>query len=206
MTSDSIPDKLILATAYLPPPEYFFHAKSNEELLIEREENYIKQTFRNRCYILSPGGVLMLSVPVFLGSFHKTPVKDIRIDYSKRWQPVHIGAIKAGYASSPFFLYYWDPLEKIILSNKTFLLDLNMELLECLMNMMKIKISISFTSEFMPVVNKLTDKRYSISPKRKSHYKVKRYIQVFNSPDVFTEGLSIIDLIFNTGPDARGCI
>jgi len=88
-----MPATVYLSTAYLPPSEYFAAIAEYDEVLIENEENYLKQSYRNRCYILSSNGIQMLSVPVLLGSLHKTPIRDIRIDYSKRWQQVHLGAI-----------------------------------------------------------------------------------------------------------------
>ncbi|MDQ1297097.1 MAG: hypothetical protein QG611_1076, partial [Bacteroidota bacterium] len=140
-------DTILLSTAYLPPPEYFAHILNTSEVLIEREENYLKQSFRNRCYILSSNGPQVLTVPVYLGSFHKTPVKDIRIDYSKRWQQVHLGAMTSSYNSSPFFLYYFETIEKIIQTRHEFLLDLNLELLEAILKIINIDITVSYTSE-----------------------------------------------------------
>ncbi|MCU0472214.1 MAG: WbqC family protein [Bacteroidales bacterium] len=194
---------ILLSTAYLPPPEYFAHIMNSCGVLIEREENYLKQSFRNRCYILSAYGPQVLTVPVYLGSFHKTPVKDIRIDYSKRWQQVHLGAMTSSYNSSPFFLYYFETIEKIIQTRHEFLLDLNLELLEAILKIINIDISISYTSEFMPVKKAENDHRYLISPKKKSAYISKRYLQVFNPAEGFIAGLSIIDLVFNTGPEAK---
>ncbi len=95
--------KILVSTAYLPPVEYFSLISRADEVLIEREENYLKQTYRNRCYILSAHGPQLLSVPVYLGSLHKTPVKDIRIDYSKRWQQVHLRAMTASYSCITLF-------------------------------------------------------------------------------------------------------
>jgi hypothetical protein len=118
-------EKILVSTAYLPPVEYFSVISGADNILIEREENYIKQTYRNRCYILSAHGPQLLSVPVYLGSLHKTGIKDIRIDYSKRWQQVHLRAMTASYNSSPYFEFYFENFEKIILKNKNFLLDLN---------------------------------------------------------------------------------
>ena len=125
--------KILVSTAYLPPVEYFSLIHNADEVLIEREENYLKQTYRNRCYILSAHGPQVLSVPVYLGSFHKTPVKDIRIDYSKRWQQVHLRAMTASYRSSPFFEFYFEEIEKIISKNHEFLIDLNTELTEVIL-------------------------------------------------------------------------
>jgi hypothetical protein len=197
-----MPGNLLLSTAYLPPAEYFARIANASEALIEKEENYLKQSYRNRCYILSPSGQQPLSVPVYLGSLHKTPVKDIRIDYSKRWQQVHLGALVSSYNSSPFFLFYFETIEKIILSNHKFLLDLNMELLMAVIKMIKLQVEISYTTDFMPVNKAADDFRYRICPKRKTDYNLKPYIQVFGNENIFTDRLSIVDLLFNTGPEA----
>jgi hypothetical protein len=197
-----MPGSILLSTAYLPPAEYFAKIINAGEVLIEREENYLKQSYRNRCYILSVSGPQVLTVPVYLGSFHKTSIKDIRIDYSKRWQQVHLGAIVSAYSSSPFFLYYYEELEEIILSDHKFLLDLNMNLLLSVLKMMKLEVNISYSSDFKPVNKTENDFRYRISPKKKSDYVIKTYLQVFSQEKGFTGGLSIIDLLFNVGPEA----
>ncbi|MCX6302091.1 MAG: WbqC family protein [Bacteroidia bacterium] len=193
---------ILLSSAYLPPVEYFSHIIHTEEALIEREENYLKQSYRNRCYILSASGPQLLTVPVYLGSIHKTPVREIRIDYSKRWQQVHLRALTASYKSSPYFIHYYENIEKIILSNYEFLLDLNMDLLKAVLKMINIEANISYTTDFMPVGISESDFRYSINPKKESGYIAKKYMQVFTNGKVFVPGLSIVDLIFNIGRDA----
>jgi hypothetical protein len=197
-----MPQKLLLSTAYLPPVEYFSLISHSVEVFIEREENYLKQSYRNRSIILSTHGPQSLSVPVYLGSQHKTKVKDIKIDYSKRWQKVHLGAIIASYNASPYFQYYFDDIEKIISRKNEYLIELNMNLTETLLNMLKLRINLALTSLFEPVADAQHDFRYSISPKIESKYQGKEYLQVFNNENGFVNNLSIIDLIFNTGPDS----
>jgi len=198
-----MPGKILLSTAYLPPAEYFSHIIKADEVFIEREENYIKQSYRNRCYILSAGGTQLLTVPVYKGSFHKTPVKEIRIDYSKKWQQLHLRALIASYKSSPFFIYYFENIQKIILADYEFLLDLNMALLKDILNIMKISVRIDYTADFIPVSKTNNDLRYTINPKIESGYISREYIQVFDTDKGFIPGLSIVDLLFNMGPDAR---
>jgi len=197
-----IPGKILVSTAYLPPVEYFSVISSAETVQIEREENYLKQTYRNRCYILSAHGTQSLSVPVYMGSLHKTPVKEIKIDYSKRWQQVHLRTLITSYGSSPYFEYYFDIIEKSITRNNSYLIDLNTELTESLLEMLNIEKPIAYTDNFEPVGENEIDFRYKISPKEKTCHIQKEYMQVFNQGGKFVPRLSIIDLIFNTGPDA----
>lgn len=194
--------KILVSTAYLPPIEYFSLISKADEVFIEREENYVKQSYRNRCYLLSAHGRQLLSVPVYLGSQHKTPVKDITIDYSKRWQQVHLRAMVASYSSSPYFEFYFESLEKILSRKNDFLLDLNMELTETILEILKMKTKISFSTSFEPPGETGNDFRYKITPKEESQFAVKEYFQVFNNGKGFVQGLSIIDLIFNMGPEA----
>ena len=194
--------KVLISTAYLPPLEYISAISGANEILIENEETYLKQSYRNRCYILSAHGPQILTVPVYLGSAHKTLIKDIRIDYSKRWQQVHLRAMTASYSSSPFFEFYFDTFEKIISADHEFLLDLNMAVTESVLQILDIKAILRYTDNFSPPNNKPFDLRYIITPKKESSYTSKRYLQVFDTGKGFEPNLSIIDLIFNTGPEA----
>jgi hypothetical protein len=198
-----MPRKILITTAYLPPVEYFSVISHADEILIEYEENYLKQSFRNRCYILSSHGLQGLTVPVYLGSQHKTPIKDIRIDYTKRWQQVHLRAITASYSSSPYFQFYFENIENIISGNNVFLLDLNIELTVSVLEILKLRKSLTCTTSFKPVKDAENDYRYKISPKKESHYSAKEYMHVFDTGNRFIHRLSIIDLIFNMGPEAR---
>ena len=194
--------KILISSAYLPPVEYFSLISRANEIFVEREENYLKQTFRNRCCIVSAHGPQILTIPVCLGSFHKTAVKNIRIDYSKRWQQVHLRAIIASYRSSPYFEFYFEDLEKIILKNPEFLLDLNTELTDSLLKILGMKKTICYTTIFEPVGVLEYDFRYKIAPKKELFFTPKEYMQVFNKSGAFIPGMSIIDLIFNMGPEA----
>jgi hypothetical protein len=194
--------KILVSTAYLPPVPYFSLINKADEVLIEKEENYIKQTYRNRCYILSANGIQALSIPVQLGSFHKIALKDIRIDYSRRWQQVHLGAFSAAYKSSPYFEFFFEEIARIISSNHEFLIDMNMELIRILINSLRIKTTISYTSHFEPLSSDPSDFRYILTPKKEFKADNRDYCQVFPSDKGFIAGLSIVDLLFNCGPDS----
>ncbi len=195
-----MPNEILLSTAYFPPVEYFSLIRGAEKVLIEKEENYIKQTYRNRCRILSSNGPVNLSVPV-MKTLPKTLLKDIAIDYSKRWQQVHIRALYSSYGRSPYFMFYSEGFEKILAKKHRFLLDLNTELLNECLNILKLERVIAFTSSFSMTADAVNDFRYCISPKTFSEYKCKPYMQVFTTGN-FVPGLSVLDLLFNLGPDS----
>jgi hypothetical protein len=195
-------NKILVSTAYFPPIEYFSLILQADEVYIEKEENYLKQSYRNRCYILSAHGRQVLTIPVYQGSAHKTSIKEIRIDYSKRWQQVHFGALTSSYNLSPYFEFYFEGFRRVISQNHNFLLDLNLELTREVCKLLKIRTSFRYTSVFEPVGSLDTDFRYNISPKKSSNYVQKKYIQVFNNPNGFTSNLSILDLLFNMGPES----
>jgi len=195
--------KILISTAYLPPIDYMSVIASSEAAVIEKEENYIKQTYRNRCYILSAHGPQLLTVPVFEGSRHKIKISEVRIDYSKRWQQVHLRAIMSSYKSSPYFDFYFEKIEKIILANHEFLLELNNALLEAVIQMLRIKPEILYSIDFMTITDNTSDFRYTIMPGKAAVTKLNKYIQVFDTGKGFEPNLSVIDLIFNQGPESR---
>jgi hypothetical protein len=204
MIPDKMSTEILVSTAYLPPIEYFSIISRSEKILVEHEENYLKQTYRNRCYILSSHGPQMLSVPVYSGSLHKTALKDIRIDYSKRWQQVHLRAMTAAYGTSPFFEFYYEDIFRIVSADYKFLFDLNMDLTHHLIENIDIKTEVIPTNKFVPLSNNPDDYRYRINPKKQQVISLRRYNQVFNSAENFVQGLSIVDLLFNMGPESTG--
>jgi hypothetical protein len=197
-----MPGTVLISSAYLPPVEYFSVVHKADNILVEREENYQKQTYRNRCCILSANCIQTLIVPVFLGSFHKTPLKEIRIDYSKRWQQVHLRALTASYGSAPFYEFLFEDFERVILENHELLINLNSSLMLVALKIMGLEKNIMFTDAFIPPGKTDNDFRYAITPKKKSSFPHCEYTQVFKHNNRFAGGLSIIDLIFNAGPEA----
>jgi hypothetical protein len=129
-------------------------------------------------------------------------VKEIRIDYSKRWQQVHLRAITASYSASPYFQFYFENIESIISKNNEFLIDLNTDLTRVVISTLKLKTSLSYTTVFQPEGSAESDYRHKLSPKKISQFSVREYLQVFNNSSGFVQPLSILDLIFNVGPEA----
>lgn len=197
-----MPGRVLLSTAYLPPVEYFSLISGADEVFIEANENYVKQSYRSRCYILSSHGPQLLSVPVTEGSRHKIRARQAKIDYSKKWQQVHLRAMVSSYRCSPYFDFYYEIIEKIISADHELLWDLNMKLLEALLKMMKIRKKIRLTEDFEPSLNEPYDYRYRLDPAKQTLAVHREYMQVFKTPAGFVPNLSIVDLIFNQGPDS----
>ncbi|MFO7575102.1 MAG: WbqC family protein [Bacteroidales bacterium] len=197
---------LLLSTAYLPPVGYIASIARYSEVKIELNETYLKQSYRNRCIIAGANGLQSLSVPVLRGSFHKTPVDEVLIDYSRRWGPDHIRSLISAYSNAPYFDFYSGEFFEIISSGEPLLVNLNMKLLKLTLETLGIKTDISFTGSFVKPEISDSDLRYSISPKSNNPYRreieFKPYPQLFSDRYGFKPDISIIDLIFNMGPES----
>ena len=174
---------------------------------IEACENYQKQSYRNRCRFYAADGVQALSFPIIHeGGTYKHPVRDIKVDYSTPWLLQHKRAIVSAYRTSAYFEYYQDELFAILDSCPEKLLDLNMALLRFFIEKTGIKVDLRLTEEYSKTVDCL-DLRESIHPKRQNTILgdlalEKPYFQVFASKYGFQSDLSIMDLLFNEGPDS----
>lgn len=195
-------------TAYFPPVAYFSCMKNNGEILIEQWEHYGKQSYRNRCEILSANGILTLSVPVKKKETPKFPVQDACIDYSTRWQKLHFKGIESAYKNSPYYDYYIEDLLVFFERKEKYLLDLNTRILEKITEILGLSCRIILTDEYCPVVEGICDMRGVLHPKPSRRigegpeFETKAYTQTFADRFPFVPGLSVLDLLFNTGPEA----
>lgn len=193
----------LLSSAYLPPIEYCAFLLQ-DEVWLEQCENFQKQSFRTRSVILTSNGPLTLSVPVVHSSV-KEPISQTRIEYVTPWQRTHWRAIESAYGGSPYFLYYQDALRPFYEQHFDYLFDFNLQLLQTILRLLKIRTSIHLTEDFAEI--QPNDLRTTIHPRKKSEpdyplaYR-KPYYQVFSEKFGFTPNLSIIDLLFNIGPES----
>jgi hypothetical protein len=199
---------ILLSTAYFPPVEYFAIIRKFPVVLIEKYENYSKQSYRNRCNILAANGLLPLVIPVKRIRGDKTVISEIKPDYTYNWQKLHRLSIESAYRSAPYYEYYIDEIIPFLEARHKYLLDLNSAILDRLMGILEITANRGFTDSYLkdPPPGFL-DRRESIHPKtNKSKTGTitdsPRYNQVFGDRFDFVPGLSILDLLFNTGPDA----
>ena len=195
---------VILSTAYLAPVEYYMQMYNSERVIIEKQCNYTKQTYRNRCVIASANGSQTLSIPIVKPGLSGCCTKDIRIAEHGNWQHLHWNAIVSAYNSTPFFEYYEDDFRPFYEKKPEFLFDFNQGLMELVCSLLDISPNISYTSQFITNVkpNEI-DLREVIHPKKEPFTKeFKPYYQVFESKFGFQPNLSIVDLLFNMGPEA----
>ena len=186
-------------------------------IYIEACENFQKQSYRNRCYFYGADGVQSLQVPIIHeGGTHKQPISEIRIDWSKPWLLQHKRAIISAYRTSAYFEYYQDELFAILDSQPEKLFDLNMAIIRFFIEKTGLAIDLRTTEEYSRGGQILTsdgsittceDLRDTIHPKRDNSIiedlsLKKPYFQVFSQKHGFQSDLSIMDLLFNEGPES----
>ncbi|QXV64667.1 WbqC family protein [Mucilaginibacter sp. 21P] len=193
----------VLPMFYLPPVEYFTKLNAfKPDVVFDVEEHFPKQTYRNRANIYSPDGLLSLVVPVVKGSKNHTKTKDVKISYDFRWQRLHWMSLQACYRRSAYFEYYEADFAPFYEKRYDYLLDYNRELFELLLRLTKNKLEVSFTDTYETEYPGLTDLRNAFNAKATLATEQKQYFQVFEERNGFLPNLSIVDLLFNQGPQA----
>ena len=197
---------ILLSTAYFAPIQYYSEFLKADKVYIEQFENFIKQTYRNRCVILGGNGPIQLIVPVVKGRGAKILIKDLKISYDTDWQRNHWRTIFSAYNSSPFFEYYKDDIWPFFEKKYVFLLDFNMQIHKIICELLEIENIAVLTEDFEKVPESTLNFRESISPKNKKHiaddFMPVNYTQVFSDKLGFVPNLSILDLLFNEGPNS----
>ncbi|CAH0995323.1 hypothetical protein EMA8858_01444 [Emticicia aquatica] len=195
---------VVIDLQYLPCLEFFNCILHFDEIILESNENYHKQSYRNRCHILGANKQEMLIIPVLDGN-KKTLIKDVKIDYSQRWTINHWRTIRAAYGKSPFFEFYSDYFQNIFEKKNVFLWDTNYEFLTICLKLMRVNKTIRQTEIYQKELDLgIFDARNTINPKklieRDFFYNPVPYQQNFGNE--FVPNLSILDLLFCRGNQA----
>ncbi len=196
---------MLLSTAHFPPIQYFCKIINLKEFAIESCENLQKQSYRNRHKVLAANGPIDLTVPLHKGRSPGQLIKDVRLDYSESWNKTHRKTILSAYNHSPFYEYYIDDILPYWEKQWKYLYDYNYEILMTLFDLLDLNIRILDTTEYTaPISN--NDLRILIHPKKSldldTEFKPQVYTQNFSDRHGFFANLSILDLLFQTGPEA----
>jgi hypothetical protein len=195
---------ILIDLHYLPSLEYFCRLYPFEKIILEKHEHFVKQSFRNRCYINTSQGMQMLIVPV-AEKHGKVSVQEVKIDHQQKWQNNHWRSIESAYRNAPYFEFYSDELKSILYKKHELLFNLSYELLSFCLRVMGMQRELSETVTFDKEVDtSVSDLRSLITPKKpysdRTFYRPVPYQQVFGND--FVSNLSFIDLLFCEGPNS----
>lgn len=194
---------ILIEAQYLPPVQYFTVLSQVETVYLEAREHYQKRSYRNRAHLVGANGPMLLSVPLKKGKHQQMPIHRVEVDYKKPWFGEHWHSIKSAYGKSPFFEFYAEPIEAVLRSKPDNLFDLNRTLLLQLLRLLQLEVNVRETNDYGAVPEGTLDLREAIHPKRpKMVFNPLPYPQVFLERHGFIPNLSILDLLFCTGPQA----
>jgi hypothetical protein len=192
---------VLLSTTYFGPVQWYQKLHRAEYVQMEQWENFQKQTYRNRCLIATTQGIQALTVPTERGG--SLLIKDTRISDHGNWRHLHWNALQSAYGESPFFEYYQDDIRPFFEQRWDFLLDFNEAIRVKMCELIDIQPKVTLTSEYSP--SSKIDYREAIRPKHPlpdPDFEPKPYYQVYQQKHGFLPNLSILDLLFNMGPES----
>jgi hypothetical protein len=193
--------KVLLHPTYFPSISHCVAMVKAKELVFEVNDSYQKQTYRNRTHIYAANGKLALTVPVIFSQKNRQLYRDIKIYNNEKWQALHWKSLLSAYSTSPFFEFYKDDLAPLFHSTQENLMAFNFKCLETIFDCLQLDIDFSKTNTFEKEPSNTTDLRYLANARKEKAYKFSAYTQVFSDKHGFMNNLSILDLLFNEGPN-----
>jgi hypothetical protein len=193
---------ILIHPTYFPNLAHFIAMVNADEVIFETDDNFLKQTYRTRTYIYAANGKLLLNIPVIHSQKNRQKYKDVKIANDYKWQDLHWKSLLSAYRTSPFFEYYEDELQSLFNSKTDFILDFNLKCFETICECLQLDLTISKTAIFEKTVENKSDYRYLVNAKQEHFQPFEKYTQVFEDKHGFINNLSILDLLFNEGPNA----
>lgn len=193
---------ILLHPSYFPSIEQMAAVAQAEKVVFEAEDNYQKQTYRNRTFIAHSNGKLLLNIPIKHNQTNKRlKTKEVIVENDFPWQEQHWKSLQSAYRTSPFFEYYEDDLQPFFTETVGNLMEHNLKIFDLLCELIGIDVEISKTVSF-ELNPEITDLRFLINAKRTSSFEPETYTQVHEANHPFLPNLSVLDLLFNEGPNA----
>ena len=193
---------IILHPTYFPNVAHFVAMVKAKTLWFEVHDNFVKQTYRNRTYIYGANGRLALNIPVVHTQKNRQKYKDVKIFNDTKWQSLHWKSLLSAYRTSPFFEYYEDELYPLFHSQSTYILDFNWKCLDVINDCLQLDLNSKNTEAYRSIIEGVKDYRFLVNAKRELPQIFDGYTQVFQSKHGFIGNLSILDVLFNEGPNA----
>ncbi len=195
---------ILLHPTYFPSIAHFIGFLNHDSILFEKEDNYQKQTYRNRTYVYGANGKQILTVPIkHTKEDNHQKYREVKIENNFPWQKEHWKTLQTAYRTSPFFEFYEDDIAPIFEEQHQFLYDLNIKTIKTICNCLDIPLHFSFTKTYEKnIVDNFIDGRSLVNAKKENYQNFEKYTQVFNEKHGFIPNLSILDLLCNEGPNS----
>jgi hypothetical protein len=190
---------ILIHPTYFPSVSHYVAMMQADEIIMEVDDNFQKQTNRNRMYIYSANGIQMLNIPIKHSSNPHQKFKDVLIENDFNWQKQHFKSLEAAYRTSPYFEYFEDDIRTVFEKPQKYMMDLNLQIHEIISECLGKKLPYTPTEEFFKEVSaEITDLRHLVNGKKDVSV-FTPYTQVFDDRHGFINNLSILDLLFNEG-------
>lgn len=193
---------IIVHPTYFPSIAHYVAMANTDEVCFETDDNFLKQTYRNRCYIYGANGKMGLNIPVIHSQKNRQKYKDVKIFNDDNWQSNHWKSLLSAYRTSPFFEYYEDDLKPLFHEKADYILDFNFKCLEVINTCLQLEVKASKTLQYNKDIVDKTDFRFLVHAKKEVNQAFEKYTQVFSNKHGYISNLSILDLLFNEGPNS----
>jgi hypothetical protein len=193
---------IVIHPTYFPNIAHFIAFVKADEVTFEVDDNYQKQTYRNRSYIYAANGKLLLNIPIIHTQKNRQKYRDVKIANVSKWQELHWKSLESAYRTSPFFEFYEDELKPLFTTKAKFLMDFNFKCFDTICDCLQLDLNTTKTHKFEKEISDKLDYRKLVNAKKEQLFEFDKYTQVFSNKHGFISNLSILDLLFNEGPNA----
>ncbi len=193
---------IVIHPTYFPTVANFVAIAKASTIVFEMDDNFLKQTYRNRLYIYGANGKLCLNIPVIHSQKNREKYRNVKIFNDDAWQSLHWKSLISAYRTSPFFEYYEDDLKHLFTKKFDLLMDFNLSCFKVICECLQLEVNINKTTTYQKTIENKTDLRYLVHAKKEPNYNFEDYTQVFSNKHGYIPNLSILDLLFNEGPNA----